>query len=69
MPFSRFMIAAQELYNHAGDRQGVLGRVLLRTLGAEDRAAKNLFTEEELARSQRMTFDELAEDALAVKYS
>jgi hypothetical protein len=43
--------------------------VLLRTLGAEDRAAKKLFTEEELARSQRMTFDELAEDALAVKYS
>jgi hypothetical protein len=68
MPFSRFMTTAQELYNTPVIGK-VFSRVLLRTLGAEDRAAKKLFTEEELARSQRMTFDELAEDALAVKYS
>ena len=29
--------------------------------------ARRLFSEDELARSQRMTFDELAEDALAAK--
>ncbi|MEO8548754.1 MAG: hypothetical protein ABI678_02230 [Kofleriaceae bacterium] len=68
MPFSRFMTAAQDLYNTPVIGK-VFSRVLLRTLGAEDRAARRLFTEEELARSQRMTFDELAEDALAVKYS
>jgi hypothetical protein len=67
-PFSRFMIKAQELYNHpiAGK---VLGRILLRALGAEDRAARILFTQEELARTQAMSFEELAEDALAVKYN
>jgi hypothetical protein len=38
-------------------------------LGAEDRAARYLFTPDELARSQQMTFEEMAEDALAAKYS
>jgi rubrerythrin len=66
-PFSRMMILLQDLYNHP-----LLGRLfgplLLRALGAEDRAARILFTKEELARTQRMSFDELAEEALAVKY-
>lgn len=66
-PFSRFMIAMQGAYNHP-----VIGRVfgplILRALGAEERAARILFTREELARTQRMSFDELAEEALAVKY-
>ncbi|MBL9018791.1 MAG: ferritin-like domain-containing protein [Myxococcales bacterium] len=66
-PFSRFMIKAQELYNHPVIGK-VLGPVLLRALGAEDRAARILFTQEELARTQRMSFDELAEEAIAVKY-
>jgi len=67
-PFSRFMIGAQELYNRPVIGK-LLGRFLLRALGADDRAARIQFTQEELARTQRMTFDELAEDALAVKYS
>jgi hypothetical protein len=67
-PFSRLMIALQAAYNHplAGR---VLGPLLLRAIGAEDRAARILFTREELARTQRMTFDELAEEALAAKLS
>lgn len=67
-PFSRLMIGLQAAYNHplAGR---VLGPLLLRALGAEDRAARILFTREELARTQQMTFDELAEEALAAKYS
>jgi hypothetical protein len=66
-PFSRFMIGAQELYNHpiAGK---LLAPLLLRALGAEDRAARYLFTQEELERAQKMSFEELAEDALAAKY-
>jgi hypothetical protein len=66
LPFSRFMIGAQNAYNHpiAGR---VLGPLLLRALGAEDRAARILFTREELASTQRMSFDELAEDAIAAK--
>lgn len=67
-PFSRFMIFMQELYNRPVVGK-VFGRLLLRALGAEDRAARILFTQDELARSQRMSFDELAEEALAVKYS
>lgn len=67
-PFSRLMIAMQAAYNHP-----VVGRafgpLILRVLGAEDRSARILFTAEELARSQRMTFDELAEEALAAKYT
>jgi hypothetical protein len=67
-PFARFIVAAQTAYNHP-----IMGRLLspllLRALGAEDRAARILFTQEELARTQRMSFDELAEEALAAKYS
>lgn len=67
-PFSRFMIKSQELYNHPVFGR-LFGRFLLRALGAEERAARILFTPEELARAQGMTFDELAEEAIAVKYS
>jgi hypothetical protein len=67
-PFSRFMIFMQELYNRPIIGK-LFGRLLLRALGAEDRAARILFTQEELARTKRMSFDELAEEALAVKYS
>ena len=67
-PFPRVMIALQNAYNHPVYGR-FFGRVLLRLLGAEDRAARILFTDEELARTQQMSFDELAEEALAVKYS
>jgi hypothetical protein len=66
LPFSRFMLTMQAAYNHPLLGK-LLGRFLLRALGAEDRAAKILFTPEELARSQRQTFDEMAEDALVAK--
>ena len=68
MGFPRFIRALQRVYNMpiVG---ALLGRVLLRGLGADDRSARYLFTDEELARSQRMSFDELAEDALAAKYA
>jgi hypothetical protein len=67
-PFSKMMIGLQNAYNHPVYGR-LLGRVLLRVLGAEDRAARILFTQEELARTQQMSFDELAEEALSVKYS
>lgn len=67
-PFSRFMIAMQGAYNHPLVGR-LLGPLLLRALGADPRAARILFTHEELARTQRMTFEELAEEALAAKYS
>jgi hypothetical protein len=66
--FPRFMIAMQAAYNHPLVGRA-FGPLILRALGAEDRAARILFTREELARTQRMTFDELAEEALAAKYT
>jgi len=67
-PFSRFMIAVQDAYNHPIVGR-LFGRLLLRALGSDERAAKILFTPEDLARSQRQSFDEMAEDALAAKLS
>lgn len=64
--FSRFMISMQAAYNHPVIGR-VLGPALLRAIGADARAAQILFTREELARTQQMSFDELAEDALAAK--
>ncbi len=59
-PFSRFMISAQAAYNHPV--VGTLfGRLLLRVLGADIRAAQILFTAEELAKTQQMSFEELAQ--------
>ena len=68
LPFSRFMLAMQDAFNHP-----ILGKVfapvLLRALGAEERAARILFTTDELARAAAMSFDEMAEEALAAKLS
>ncbi len=67
-PWSKMMIGFQNAYNHP-----VLGKVfgplLLRALGAEDRAAKILYTKQELERAQRMSFEQLADEALGAKYS
>ncbi len=66
LPFSRFMLAMQALYNHP--RVGrFAGPILLRLLGADDRAARYQFTQAELARIKDQSFDEMAEDALAAK--
>ncbi len=67
-PFSKMMLKFQELYNHPVIGK-VFGRVLLRLLGANERAAKILFTQAELDRTLSMSFDELAEDTLSLKYS
>ncbi len=67
LPFTRFMIAMQELFNHrvAGP---LLGRAILRVMGGEPRLAERLFTEDELARARAMSFEELADDAVGAKY-
>jgi hypothetical protein len=67
-PFARFMLAMQDGYNHPVIGP-LFGSILLRALGAEPRAAKKLFTDEELTRVQGMTFAEMAEEAVAAKYN
>jgi hypothetical protein len=68
LPFARLIIGLQDLYNRPVVGR-VLGRILLRALGATPHAARYLYTDAELARAQQMTFDELADDALAAKYA
>lgn len=65
-PFATFMRHAQDLYARPVLGK-VFGKVLLRALGAEDRVARKLFTEEDLARTAKMSFDEMAEEALSAK--
>jgi hypothetical protein len=67
-PFSKMMLKAQELYNRPVIGK-LFGGALLRLLGADDRAAKILFTQDELERTMAMSFDEIAEDTLSLKYS
>jgi hypothetical protein len=66
-PFTRFMLFVQEAFNRPVIGK-LLAPLLLRVAGGDERTIRRLFTEEELARSQRMSFDELAEDALAAKF-
>ncbi|MBA2538699.1 MAG: diiron oxygenase [Deltaproteobacteria bacterium] len=66
-PFSKMMLGLQDLYNRPVIGK-LFGGILLRALGAEDRAARILFTPAELARTQQMSFEELAEEAVAFKY-
>jgi hypothetical protein len=68
LPFMRFMQAIQDLHNSrfAGPRL----RSFLGTLaGAEPRFLEQLATDEERARASTMSFDALAEEALAAKRS
>jgi hypothetical protein len=65
-PFGAFMIAMRDLYNTRLGR-ALLGRVLTRLAGMEPRFMENIPTPDEMARAGQMSFDELAEEALAVK--
>ena len=67
-PFGAFMIAVRDLYNTRLGR-ALFGRVLSRLAGMEPRLMENIPTPDEMARAGGMSFDELAEDALAAKAS
>ncbi len=65
-PFGAFMQGVQDLYRNPVGRV-VLGGALTRLAGIEPRLMEQIATEADMARARRMTFDELAADALAVK--
>jgi hypothetical protein len=65
-PFGAFMLTLQNAYKNPLGRK-LLGRVLTRLAGMEPRFMEQIPTDEELARAGKMTFDELAQEALAVK--
>jgi hypothetical protein len=66
LPFIKFMLWMQDLLTTPVGKR--FKTVLLRIMGADERAVAVLFTDEELARAQKMSFDDLAEDALAAKF-
>jgi hypothetical protein len=65
-PFSAFMTGLQHTYNHPLGRV-LLGPAVTRITGMEPRFLEQIPTEDELDRASRMTFDELAREALSVK--
>ena len=65
-PFGAFMLALRDLYNRPMGR-ALLGGLLTRLAGMEPRFMENIPTPDEMARAGRMSFDELAEEALTVK--
>jgi rubrerythrin len=66
-PFVGFMETMRRGYNIAPIRI-VLGRAIARITGVDPRVLETLYTRPEVERARRMTWDELAQDALAAKY-
>ena len=65
-PFGAFMLAVRDLYNTRLGRR-FLGTFLTRMAGMEPRFLENLTTPDDMKRAGKMSFEELAEEALAVK--
>jgi len=68
-PFSRFMMGLQDVYNDHPVARLVFGRMIQRIVGVDDSLLVRLYTEQDREKAARMSFDELAEDALAAKYA
>ncbi len=67
-PFVKFMTTIHSLFNHpiAGP---LFGRVLIRIAGLDPRIMVQLYTDAECERAQKMSFEELAQDALGAKFA
>lgn len=65
-PFSKFMANVRDAYNSPLGRT-FLGSVLSRIAGVPPELLRNLYTDDEWNRASRMSFDDLAADALAAK--
>ena len=67
-PFVRFMTGMQDLYNTPLVGKA-LGRVIRRVVGVDPRVLVRLYTDSELRRTNRTSFEDLANEALGVKYA
>lgn len=65
-PFSRFMMALRNVVQHPV-LGPIFGKVASYAAGVPPELMRDLFTEEEARRASRMSYDELAADALAAK--
>lgn len=66
---TRFMTALQDLYNDHPVARLLFGRMIERVVGVDRTLLARLYQDHELERAERMSFDELAQEALAAKYA
>jgi len=66
-PFGKFILTMQNVFEHplAGP---LFGRAAARLAGVEPQFVERLNSDTELARARDMTYDQLADEALALKY-
>ncbi len=67
--FVKTMTALQEAYNDSAAVRLLFGRIIERVLGVDAEVINRLYTEADRKRVERMSFDELAEEALGAKYA
>jgi len=65
-PFARFMRTLSDLFNHPVTGS-LFGNAIARVGGVEPRFMARLYSDADLGRARAMTYDELADEALAVK--
>ncbi|MEZ4221110.1 MAG: hypothetical protein R3B13_09275 [Polyangiaceae bacterium] len=66
-PFTRFMTGLQDVYNEHPAARVVFGRLIRRVLGVDESLIARLYDEADVRRVKRMSFDEMAQDALGAK--
>lgn len=66
LPFTRFLRVLQDGFQNPVVRP-VFGNVLARVAGVSPEFFQRLYTEDELERARKMSYEELAEEALAAK--
>jgi hypothetical protein len=68
-PFTRFMTGLQDVYNDRPAVRLLFGRLIRRITGVDESLMARLYDQKEVERSNRMSFDELAEEALSAKFA
>lgn len=67
-PYTKFLRALQVVYGNTVVRK-TMGPLLERIAGVDGELIRNFYTDEEWRRAEKMSFEALAEEALAAKYA
>jgi hypothetical protein len=68
LPITRFFRVVQVLFSHPVAGR-IVGRLLARLIGIDPRVLPELYNDADKQRAQRMSFDELAQEILDLKYA